>query len=74
MTERGKANMERMEEEVSDSDYRSYQHFISNSQWEHTEVIGQVAGDLSTALWEFRSYSDSDSGKVSDTFQPPILS
>jgi len=32
--ERGKANMERMEEEVEDSEYRAYQHFITNSHWD----------------------------------------
>ena len=41
--EKGHANMERMEEAVDGSQYRSYQQFVSNSPWEPVPVIGQVA-------------------------------
>jgi SRSO17 transposase len=41
--EKGHANMERMEEAVEGSQYRSYQQFVSNSPWVHAPVIGQVS-------------------------------
>ena len=31
---KGQANMERMEEEVENSEYRAYQQFITNSNWD----------------------------------------
>ena len=49
--------MERMEEEVEGSEYRRYQHFISNSAWGHTPVIRKVAQDSSAIFqeqWERR--------------------
>ena len=39
--------MERMEEQVSGSVYRQYQHFLSNSRWESVPVLHQVARDMS---------------------------
>lgn len=39
--------MERMEEQVSGSDYRQYQHFLSNSTWNPVPVVHQVARDMS---------------------------
>ena len=48
--EKGKANMERMEEEIPYSDYRAYQHFISNSKWDHKELIGRVSRDASALM------------------------
>jgi SRSO17 transposase len=41
--ERGKGNMERIEEEMGDIEYHRYQHFISNSPWDHRAVVDQVA-------------------------------
>ena len=35
---KGEANMERMEEYVSSSEYRAYQHFISNSKCKHPTI------------------------------------
>lgn len=43
--EKGKANMERMEE-VPESEYRAYQHFISESKWYHHEVLSKVPRTL----------------------------
>ena len=37
--EKGKANMERMEEEIPESEYRSYQHFITNSKWDYKGIL-----------------------------------
>lgn len=47
---KGEANMERMEEYVADSEYRAYQHFISNSNWDWEGLQGQVAQDASKLL------------------------
>lgn len=44
---KGQANMERMEEEVSNSEYRAYQHFISNSTWNWKGLQTQVAQEAS---------------------------
>lgn len=45
--EKGKANMERMEEEIPEAEYRTYQHFISNSEWDHQGLIQRLAHDAS---------------------------
>ncbi|MDC0584264.1 IS701 family transposase [Bacteroidales bacterium] len=47
---KGEANMERMEEEISDSEYRAYQHFISNSTWDWEGLQKQVAQETSALL------------------------
>ena len=48
--ERGKANMERMEEEIDDSEYYVYQHFITNSKWDDVGLREQLGRDVSAAL------------------------
>jgi len=48
--ERGKANMERMEEEVPDSEYRAYQQFISNSKWDYVGLIQQIGIETSELM------------------------
>lgn len=45
-----KGNMERMEEEVADSEYQQYQQFISDSPWSSREVMNQVAIEASHLL------------------------
>lgn len=47
---KGEANMERMEEQVANSEYRAYQHFISNSKWDYEGLQMQVAQDTSKIL------------------------
>ena len=47
---KGQANMERMEEEVEKSEYRAYQHFISNSSWDWQGLQDQVAQEASILL------------------------
>lgn len=42
--------MERMEEEVDSSEYRRYQHFITNSKWDHLGVIRDVQTQASDIL------------------------
>lgn len=48
--EKGKANMERMDEEINESEYRAYQHFISNSTWDVQGLRKQIAIDSSELL------------------------
>jgi len=40
---RKEKRMERMEEEIPDSEYRAYQHFITNSNWNYRAVLSKVA-------------------------------
>lgn len=47
---KGEANMERMEEEISKSEYRAYQQFISNSNWDYEGLQSSIAIDASEAL------------------------
>ncbi len=42
--------MERMEEEIPESEYRAYQHFISNSKWCHEALIRDISVDTGTLL------------------------
>ena len=49
--------MERMEEEAEESEYRAYQHFITNSNWDDTEedfnpVIHPIHNELTVELEE----------------------
>jgi SRSO17 transposase len=64
--DKGQANLERMEEEVEGSDYRRYQHFISNSPWEHTSVIQRVADDASAIFAEQRERQGTPTGYLID--------
>jgi SRSO17 transposase len=48
--ERGKRNIERMVEEVTDSEYESLQHFISNSPWDSKGLMEELAGNVSKKL------------------------
>lgn len=42
--------MERISEVEKESEYYSIQHFISESPWEHKEVLAQVSADVSNHL------------------------
>jgi SRSO17 transposase len=48
--ERGKANMERMEEEISGSEYHAYQNFITYSSWDDVGLLKQLGKDVSEVL------------------------
>lgn len=48
--EKNTANLERMEETIDLSDYRRYQHFLSNSTWSHHAVIREVQIQASSVL------------------------
>jgi SRSO17 transposase len=47
---KGEANMERMEEEVGNSEYRAYQQFITNSNWDCAGLLKSVAIETSALL------------------------
>ena len=49
-TERGKRNIERMVEEVANSDYESQQHFISNSPWDTKGLMSYLSRTASKEL------------------------
>jgi SRSO17 transposase len=47
---KGEANMERMEEEVDKSEYRAYQQFITNSNWDCEGLMKAIAVESSELL------------------------
>ena len=58
--------MERMEEEIDDSEYRTYQHFISNSKWNYQELISRISLDVSNILKENKKKSGVPTGYIID--------
>jgi SRSO17 transposase len=64
--EKGKANMERMEEEIPDSEYRAYQHFLTNSKWDHQEVLAKVSADTSELMRSNKKKSQKPIGCIID--------
>ena len=64
--EKGKANMERMEEEIPDSEYRAYQHFITGSKWDHQGVLSKVCKDTSQVLKANKTISGKPIGLIVD--------
>lgn len=64
--EKGKANMERMEEEVPESEYRAYQHFISNSKWDHQGLMQSLAHDASELFVKNKTLKGFPTGYIVD--------
>jgi len=64
--EKGKANMERMEEEIPGSEYRIYQHFLTNSKWDHQGVILKVARDASEVIKSNKKITGKPTGFIVD--------
>ncbi len=64
--ERGKANMERIEEEIGDLEYHQYQHFISNSPWDYKAVISQVGKDADHIMQKEREKKKHPTGLIID--------
>lgn len=64
--EKGQANMERMEEAVEGSQYRSYQQFISNSPWAYAPVIQQVAQTASQMFATHQTQDERPTGLLID--------
>ncbi len=58
--------MERMEEQVSGSGYRQYQHFLSNSTWDSVPVLHQVARDMSATCETLKRRTRLPTGLVLD--------
>ena len=63
---KGEANMERMEEQVANSEYRAYQHFISNSKWDYEGLQMQVAQDTSKLLNQQKDLNHRPVGYIVD--------
>jgi len=64
--ERGKANMERMEEEIDDSEYRAYQHFITHSNWDDVGLLKQLGKDASDELQRQKAINGLPVGLIID--------
>lgn len=64
--ERGKANMERMEEAIGDLEYHQYQQFISNSPWDYKAVIGKVGEDANQVMQKEREKRGQFTGLIID--------
>jgi len=58
--------MEHIEEEVDQSNYRAYQHFISNSKWDHQELISEISLESSNILAENKNQSRVPTGYIID--------
>jgi SRSO17 transposase len=66
MCEKGQANMERMEEQVSGSVYRHSQHFLSNSPWDHVPILIQIARDMSAMCVKQHAQTGQPTGLLLD--------
>ena len=64
--EKGQGNTERMEEEIPDSEYRAYQHFISNSKWDYKDLISRISLDVSGVLNMHKQQSGKPTGCIVD--------
>jgi len=63
---KGEANMERMEEEIEKSEYRAYQQFISNSNWDSPGLQKSVAQEASALLSSQKEKRGLDTGYIID--------
>lgn len=63
---KGQANMERMEEEIENSEYRAYQQFISNSNWDCDGLFDALAREASTALASQKQKNNLPTGYIID--------
>ncbi len=63
---KGEANMERMEEEVDNSEYRAYQQFISNSNWDTEGFRKQIAIESSELLETQKKNNSLPTGYIID--------
>ena len=58
--------MERMEEQVENSEYRAYQHFISNSKWDYEGLQEQVAQNTSKLMCHQKALNHLPVGYIVD--------
>jgi len=63
---KGEANMERIEEEIPKSEYRAYQQFISNSNWDCEGLKKAVALESSQVLSKHKQKSKKPTGYIID--------
>src|SRR5512137_3077757 len=63
---KGQANMERMEEEVENSEYRAYQQFISNSNWDCDGLLDALSKEASTLLEAQKQENSLPTGYIID--------
>lgn len=63
---KGQANMERMEEEIDNSEYRAYQQFISNSNWNCEGLLDALAIESSTLLEAQKQKNSLPTGYIID--------
>ena len=63
---KGKANMERMSEAIPDSEYRVYQQFITNSNWDYKGLQIDVAIDVSAQLSALKQKNKKPTGCIVD--------
>ncbi len=63
---KGEANMERMEEEVLKSEYRAYQQFISNSNWDCDGLQNSIAVETSELLDSQKCIKGKPTGYIVD--------
>ncbi|MCH8319278.1 MAG: transposase [Bacteroidetes bacterium] len=54
------------EEEIPDSEYRAYQHFLTYSKWDHNEVLSKVCRDTSQILKLNKAKSKKPTGLIVD--------
>lgn len=64
--EKGQGNMERMEEEIPETEHKAYQHFITNSNWDCEGLQTSVAIDSSKALAAHKKTSKKSTGYIVD--------
>jgi SRSO17 transposase len=64
--EKGQGNMERMEEEIPESEYRAYQHFLSVSNWKHQDIIDKVAMEASLLMEAEKAIHGKATGLIID--------
>lgn len=64
--EKGKGNMERMEEQDERIAYHQYQHFLSNSPWDYEQLIKQVGQDASALMEKEKEKTGRATGLIID--------
>ncbi len=68
--EKGKANMERMKEDIGNIEYHQYPHFISNSPMYYNAVIAQVGKDADRIMQRERKKTRHPTGLIIDESAP----
>lgn len=63
---KGQANMERMEEEIENSEYRAYQQFISNSNWDCEGLLDALAKEASMLMESQKQENSLPTGYIID--------